>query len=139
MSEHQAGSGASVSGIGRHATLGPSLSITGDIYAQQDLLVRGTVEGNVDLPDHSLTIAPEGRVIGNVFARAVTVGGSFQGDLTATARVQVFAGGTVHGDVTTPRLFVEDGAVLEGKADTHRTEAAMRVARYRLEKRMAAS
>ena len=95
--------------------------------------------GNVDLPDHSLTIAPEGRVIGNVFARAVTVGGTFEGDLTATARVQVFAGATVLGDVTTPRLFVEDGAVLEGKVDTRRTEAAMRVARYRLEKRMAAS
>ena len=45
-----------------HATLGPSLSITGDIYAQQDLLVRGTITGNLDLPDHSLTIAPEGRV-----------------------------------------------------------------------------
>ena len=51
----------------------------------------------------------------------------------------MFAGATVVGDVTTPRLFVEDGAMLEGKVDTHRTEAAMRVARYRLEKRMAAS
>ena len=139
MSDHHAGSGVTASGIGRHATLGASVSIVGDIFAQQDIVVRGTVQGNVDLPDHALTIAPEGRIVGNVFARAVSIGGTFEGDLTATARVQVFAGASVQADVTTPHLFLEDGAVLQGKVDTHRTEAAMRVARYRLEKRMAAS
>jgi cytoskeletal protein CcmA (bactofilin family) len=137
MIEQLAGTGVSVSGLGRHATLGPSLSIQGDIFAQQDLVVRGTVRGNVDLPEHSLTIAPEGRVIGNVFARAVTIGGTCDGAVMATVRVQVFAGATVEAEITTPRLFVEDGALVQGRADTHRTEAAMRVARYRLEKRMA--
>ena len=124
-------------GVGRHATLGPTLSLDGDLYTEQDLVVRGTITGNIDMPDHALTIAPDGRVAGRVFARAVTVDGVFEGNLTATARVQVFAGGTVRGEVSTPRFFVEDGAVVEGKVDTKRTDAAMRVARYRLEKRMA--
>jgi cytoskeletal protein CcmA (bactofilin family) len=123
--------------LGRHATLGPTLSITGDLYAEQDLIVRGAISGNLDLPNHTLTVAPEGRVTGRVFARAVTIDGAFEGELAATARVQIFAGATVRADVTTPRLFVEDGATLQGKVDTRRTDAAMRVARYRLEKRMA--
>lgn len=132
------GPGAAASAIGRHATFGPTVSIAGDIYAEQDLVVRGTVTGNLDLPNHTLTIAPEGRVVGRVFARAVTVDGVVEGEIMATARVQVFASASVFADVTTPRLFLEEGACLQGKVDTRRTDAAMRVARYRLEKRMAA-
>jgi cytoskeletal protein CcmA (bactofilin family) len=137
MTGFDAGTSGATKGFERHATMGPTLSLVGDIYTEQDLLVRGTITGNLDMPDHALTIAPGGRVVGRVFARAVTIDGVFEGNLTATARVQVFAGATVRGDVCTPRLFVEDGALVEGKIDTRRTDAAMRVARYRLEKRMA--
>lgn len=138
MTGSEWGQRAQAVGVGVHATMGPTLALAGDIYAEQDLLVRGTITGNLDLPNHTLTIAPEGRVVGNVFARAVTVDGTIEGEVMATARVQIFAGATVRADVTTPRVFIEDGATLAGKVDTRRTDAAMRVARYRLEKRMAA-
>ena len=139
MTVFETGARGTSAGIGLHATLGPTLTLTGNLYAQQDFVVRGTITGDIDLPDHTLTITAEGRVTGRVFARAVTIDGTFDGSITATTRVQVFAGARIRGEITTPRLFVEDGALLQGKADTTRTDAAMRVARYRLEKRMAAS
>lgn len=138
MTGSERGQGVPPVGVGVHATMGPTLTLVGDIYSEQDLLVRGTITGNLDLPNNTLTIAPEGRIVGNVFARAVTIDGTIEGEVMATARVQIFAGATVRADVTTPRIFVEDGATLQGKVDTRRTDAAMRVARYRLEKRMAA-
>lgn len=123
----------------RHGSLGPSLSVTGDVLAGQDLLVEGRLHGNLDMPEHALTIAPGARVEGRVFARAVTIAGTFVGELTATTRVQVIGQASVDGEVTCPRLLVEDGAVVHARVDTRRTESAVKVARYRLEKRMSGS
>jgi cytoskeletal protein CcmA (bactofilin family) len=121
----------------RHNDLGPSFSVIGDLLSRQDLLVEGRIRGNIDLPDHALTIAPGARVEGRVFARAVTVAGSFIGEMTATTRIQVIDRGSVQGELTCPRLVVEDGAFLHARVDTRRTEPAVKVAQYRLEKRLA--
>lgn len=121
----------------RHSSFGSSFSVDGDVIARQDLVVEGRVTGNIALPDHALTIAPGGRVEGSVFARAVTVAGTFVGDITATTRIQVVERGSVDGEMTSPRLLVEDGAIVRAKVDTRRTESAVKVAQYRLEKRMA--
>lgn len=122
----------------RHSSFGPSFSLTGDVLSRQDLLVEGSIRGNLDLPDHALTIAPGGRVEGRVFARAVTVAGTFAGEITATTRIQIVADASVHGEITCPRLIVEDGAVVQARVDTRRTEPAVKVAQYRLDKRLAA-
>jgi cytoskeletal protein CcmA (bactofilin family) len=95
------------------------------------------IRGNLDLPDHALTIARGGRVEGRVFARAVTVAGAFAGTITATTRVSIIDQAVVSGEITSPRLVVEDGAVVEARVDTRRTESAVKVAQYRLEKRLA--
>lgn len=121
----------------RHSSLGSSFSVTGDVLCRQDLVVEGRVHGNIDLPDHALTIAPGGRVEGRVFARAVTVAGAFDGEMTATTRIQVVERGSLAGEITCPRLLVEDGALVQARVDTRRTEPAVKVAQYRLEKRLA--
>ncbi len=121
----------------RHSNFGPSFSLAGDVLSRQDLVVEGRIRGNLDLPDHALTIAAGADVEGRVFARAVTVSGAFRGVMTATTRIQVVAQGRVEGEVTSPRLVVEDGAQVCARVDTRRTEPAVRVAKYRLEKRLA--
>lgn len=121
----------------RHSSFGPSFSVTGDVLSRQDLVVEGRIRGNLDLPDHALTIAPGGHVEGRVFARAVTVAGAFVGEMTATTRIQVIERGSLAGEITCPRLLVEDGAQVQARIDTKRTESAVKVAQYRLEKRLA--
>lgn len=121
----------------RHSSLGPSFSVTGDLLSRQDLLVEGRISGNLDLPEHALTIAAGGRVEGRVFARAVTVAGSFVGEMTATTRIQVIERASVEGELTCPRLLVEDGAFVHARVDTRRTEPAVKVAQYRLDRRLA--
>lgn len=123
--------------VQRHSTMGPTFTLVGDLLARQDLLIEGVIRGNLDLPDHALTIAHGARVEGKVFARAVTVAGTFAGAITATTRVALIGSAEVSGEIISPRLIVEDGARLDAHVDTRRTEPAVKVARYRLEKRLA--
>lgn len=119
----------------RHTTLGAAVRVVGDVFADQDLLLEGEIRGHVDLPDHALTVAPGARVTGAIFARAVTVAGHVTGEITARVRIQVLKDACVEGDITAPRLVVDEGAWLRGRVDTRRSEAAIRVAQYRLAKR----
>jgi cytoskeletal protein CcmA (bactofilin family) len=128
--------GLGVAPVQRHSTMGSSFTLVGDVLSRQDLLIEGVIRGNLDLPDHALTIAHGARVEGKVFARAVTVAGAFAGAITATTRVAVVDRAEVSGEITSPRLIVEDGARVTARVDTMRTESAVKVARYRLEKRL---
>jgi cytoskeletal protein CcmA (bactofilin family) len=52
-----------------------------------------------------------------VNARSVVVGGRIEGDVTATERIQIQSTGVILGDVVAPRLIIQDGGMLRGKAD----------------------
>ena len=76
-------------------------------------------------------VAASARVKARVIARAVTIAGRFDGNVTATQRVRMQAGANVQGHIQTPSVELADGAVFNGTIDPNRTEAAMLVAKYR--------
>lgn len=96
------------------ANIGRSISIQGQLTGNEDLVIEGQVKGRIELPSNQLTIGPEGRVEAEVHAQSVIVVGKIRGDVQATERVQIQSTGVVEGDVTAPRIAVEEGAVLEG-------------------------
>jgi cytoskeletal protein CcmA (bactofilin family) len=118
-------------------TLSRALAVKGDVFAEQDLVLAGKVDGSVDLPNHALTVAQGGRLDGPVFARIVSVSGTISGDVTASELVEILPGARVDGDITTPRIYLDEDAFYQGKIDMRRADAAVRVARYRLEQRKA--
>lgn len=109
------------------------VSIRGEIRAAEDLLIDGDMEGSVHLPQHCLVVGPRARLKADVFARAVLISGEATGTFTASERVEIAAGATVHGRIVAPRLSLADGAFFTGRVEPARAEAALRVARYRLE------
>jgi hypothetical protein len=54
---------------GEPATIGPSITIKGDVTGDEDLVIQGKIEGKVDLAQHNVTIGPEGRVKADVFGQ----------------------------------------------------------------------
>ena len=69
---------------------------------------------------------------GAVTARVITVQGGTVGRLIARDIVRVLEGATVRGDVASPKLAIEEGALFNGKVDGGaRAEVATRVAKYR--------
>lgn len=106
------------------ANLGKSISFKGDLTGDEDLLVEGKVEGRVDLTNNELTIGAGGDVQAEVHAKSVVVIGHINGNLSATERIEVQASGVVDGEIKTPRLVVQEGAMLNGPITMGKAAAA---------------
>jgi cytoskeletal protein CcmA (bactofilin family) len=99
------------------ALIGHATTITGDIVAEEDLEIQGTIEGSVRLVDHRVTIGSDGIVNATVEAHTVLVIGKITGDVIATELVEIKAGGVIGGDVKAPRVIMNDGAIVIGALD----------------------
>ncbi len=110
------------------ANIGQSIVFKGELSGDEDLEIDGQVEGDVRLANHQLTIGSKGRLKAEVEARAVVVIGTVIGNLTATERIEIQATGVVEGDLKTPCLLVQEGAVLQGRIEMSSGSAAGRSA-----------
>ncbi len=109
-------------------TIGKGVNITGSLTADEPVSIVGTLRGEVLVANHAVTVETGGRVDGAVTARVITVQGGSAGRLIARDVVRVLEGATVKGDVTSPKLALEDGATFNGKVDGGaRADAAARV------------
>ena len=106
-----------VSVPGESATIGRSITIRGDVTGDEDLHIQGRIEGTVDLKQHSVTVGPEGRVKANIKGRMVTIEGEVTGDVRGQEQVALRSASKVTGDITAPRVVLEDGATFLGSID----------------------
>lgn len=102
---------------GRSATIGPSIHVKGELLGNEDLVIEGRVEGIVRLRDHHLTVGKSATILATIEAKSIRVEGNVQGDVQATERVELAAGSTVSGDITSPRVSIADGARFKGSVD----------------------
>lgn len=95
--------------------IGKSVLIKGDVVSTGDLVIDGQVQGTIELGDHSLTIGPGASVTANLAAKTVTISGTVTGNVIGLTKVELKATGSVQGDITAPKLVMDDGATLSGK------------------------
>lgn len=106
------------------ATIGPSIFIKGDLSGDEDLVIEGRVEGKIDLKQHNVTIGKNGRVRADVFGNTVVIEGEVDGNLFAQQQAIVRQSGAVRGNITAPRVMLEDGSRFRGSIDMESKEAA---------------
>ena len=102
---------------GERATIGPSIFIVGDLTGDEDLVIEGRVEGKVDLKQNNVTIGKNGRVRADVFGRVVTVEGEVDGNVFAQEQAILRQSGAIRGNITSPRVVLEDGSRFKGSID----------------------
>ena len=100
--------------------IGKSVVIKGELNGSEDLTIEGHVEGKIELKDHVLTIGPNGKIKAQVFAKSVIVLGEVNGNVTATEKVDIRDGGSVDGDIISPRVAIAEGAHFRGAVDMQR-------------------
>ena len=96
--------------------IGNGVVIKGEIQAGENLVIDGTVDGTIELPQHVLTIGPTGRVKADVLAKSVVVLGELRGSIRASERLSIAPTGSAEGKVSAPRLVVAHGAQLQRRA-----------------------
>ena len=99
------------------AIIGPSIQIDGTLRGQEDLFVEGEVTGTIQLQNHTLTIGTQGKIKADVYAHTVFVEGSMDGDLFGSEQVIVRKSAKVRGNITSPRVTLEDGASFKGSIE----------------------
>lgn len=113
-----------------HATIGATIKIKGDVTGEENLTIDGTVEGTVTVKQHSLQVGKNGRLNADVYAKIIRIEGHVEGNLHAEEQVVVRTSGVVRGNITSPRLTMEDGCSFKGSVDMEsRKPAAIESAR----------
>ena len=98
------------------STIGPSISIKGDITGDEDLLIEGRVEGMVQLRRHNVTVASSGRVTADIHGKRICIDGEVTGDLLGD-EVLIRKSGRVQGNAKAPRVTLENGCQFRGSID----------------------
>lgn len=93
------------------------LVIRGTVTANEDVRLNGRIEGSIHVPNHVVTIGPDGRVEGEIRARGAVIEGAVQGDVRATDCVVLAETGALDGEIAAPRLEMRDGARFGGRID----------------------
>jgi cytoskeletal protein CcmA (bactofilin family) len=113
----------------RGALIGKSVLIKGQVFAREDLLVDGEVEGNIEMPENRLTIGVNGKVNAGIKAREVVIQGTVRGNIEAGERIEIRREAKLVGDLKTVRIVIEDGAYFKGSVDIIKHEVIKPVAR----------
>jgi cytoskeletal protein CcmA (bactofilin family) len=96
------------------ATIGPSISIKGEISGEEDLTIQGRVDGTIDLNQNNVTIVRNGCVKGDICSKIISIEGEVEGDLFGEEKIVVRGTGVVRGNMMAPRVILEDGAKFKG-------------------------
>lgn len=99
------------------ATIGPSIFIKGDLSGEEDLVIEGRVEGKVDLKQNNVTVGKNGRVRADVFGKVVIIEGEVDGNVFAREQAILRQAGAIRGNITAPRVVLEDGSRFKGSID----------------------
>ena len=97
--------------------IGPTVYIKGDLSGQEDLIIEGRVEGKIELRRHSVTVGKNGKVKADIYGKTITIEGEVQGNLYGEEQVVLRQTGTVRGNITSPRVSLEDGSNFKGSID----------------------
>jgi cytoskeletal protein CcmA (bactofilin family) len=96
--------------------LGEGVEFQGELSFAHGIRVDGIVRGKIR-SESCLVIGPKGRVEAEIAIRKVSINGEFRGAIHASDRVEIHKDGKVYGDIYTPCLIIEAGALFEGKCN----------------------
>jgi excisionase family DNA binding protein len=78
-----------------------------------NLRINGSFEGKLDARGN-LTIGENAKVTANIHGDNIVIAGKVTGDVIAVRSLSILGTATLKGNLTTPRLSIGEGAVLQG-------------------------
>jgi cytoskeletal protein CcmA (bactofilin family) len=94
--------------------LGAGSEISGRIRCAESLRIDGQVKGEI-FCEGLLTVGEGASVQAAIDGDTVVIGGEVQGDITARRKITLERTARVTGDLCTPGIVIQEGAILEGR------------------------
>jgi cytoskeletal protein CcmA (bactofilin family) len=94
--------------------VGNGTTLTGEASFKGMLRVDGGLSGTVRSTDGTLIVSTNGRVDANIEVAVATIYGTVNGDIIASKRIEMGRVAKVTGNIQTPALVIENGAIFEG-------------------------
>lgn len=95
------------------AFFGKGVECIGEIWYEGNVQIDGGLEGQVHAKG-TLVIGDRAVIKATIEAEAVVCQGKIQGDVVARETVKLLAQGSIDGTLSTPRLSVETGGIING-------------------------
>jgi len=95
--------------------LGEGTDINGEVKFSEIMRVDASISGTIISDNGSLLVMEKGKIKATVTAGTVEISGTVEGTITAKTSVKIHSTGRVYGDIYTPALIIEHGAVFDGK------------------------
>lgn len=88
--------------------------VEGKLSGTADMLIEGELDGAAN-GSGRLMIAESGTATADLHARVVVVAGTVRGNVTADERIELQPTATLTGNITAPRIQIQEGATFEGE------------------------
>lgn len=94
--------------------VGPSVVVEGDFASEGNIVVKGTVAGNVKT-SKLLTVEQKASIFANVKAGQAVISGDIKGNVKIEDRLELTETAQISGDITCKVLSIAPGALIHGK------------------------
>ncbi len=94
--------------------VGGGTVVTGEANFKAMMRVDGHLSGRVSSSSGTLIVGANGKVDANIEVAIAVIHGTINGDIIATQRLELGRAAKVNGNIQTPSLIIEQGAVFEG-------------------------
>jgi cytoskeletal protein CcmA (bactofilin family) len=91
------------------------LKIDGSVASKGTLIIKGVIKGTI--AGETIVIAQSGEVYAETKADSMTIGGKFEGDISATKELIILSTGNCTGKVECKNLTVENGGILNASVN----------------------
>ena len=114
--------------------VGGGTVVTGEANFKAMMRVDGHLSGRVSSSSGTLIVGANGKVDANIEVAVAVIHGTINGDIIATQRLELGRAAKVNGNIQTPSLIIEQGAIFEGSCKmVQMTQAADKVKSARKE------
>lgn len=104
--------------------VGSGTSVTGEATFKAMLRIDGHLSGRITSNTGTLVVGSGGQVDANIEVAVASIQGIVNGDIIAGQRVELGRAAKVNGNIQTPSLVIEQGAVFEGSCKMIQQKAA---------------
>ncbi|HEX3249811.1 MAG TPA: polymer-forming cytoskeletal protein [Pyrinomonadaceae bacterium] len=105
--------------------VGGGTVVTGETNFKAMMRIDGHMSGRVTSSSGTLIVGANGKVDANIEVAVAVIHGTINGDIIATQRLELGRAAKVNGNIQTPSLVIEQGAIFEGSCKMLQMTAAV--------------